>query len=1311
MESRPKFENMQLDVVEVTREQSGNFFTRLWRRDYAPTPIDEDAYQTRRWKPHSLRIPFLVGIIVISLGLLAALQVLLTRSQKDGGLLFASRINDLPIGQTFAYLYLPTVIAVSYSFLWTWIDLDAKRLEPYYQLSKDGGAAGSQSLLLHYPVDFIASVPIKAFRLRHWSVFYASAAMVLIFWGLTPTQAGIFATETIVRTEPMSMLKSTSYIPVAQQEKSVPATYAQSASNIIWFNESLPAFMTKQSMLAPFGPVSDPQTVETRETWSGQTRMYSLDVSCEDAKLNETGTESLTSTWGCKFQRLHPRTLPNNDSSKVFDTLYVGYFNDDGMADFYLDNGGCPENETSSFLVQWSKVRVPMSEYAEQEDQFANASLSTVYCRPSYFYQDVNATISLPSRGVVDVQPVGPKVSLPADIFNGSNFEESINVGHQRFAVRGDYPTFNWPNDRAHLQDLPLNLEYFRPLTSFAVGGYQGPLDDFLDGENIRKSYEAAYRLLFARQMVDVLGSELDPSSLSEGVRTFTTQAVVLVPVFTYVVEAFLVVVAVLTCSLLYISCASPNKLSSDPATTTALMKMVADQDDLLEAFRDTDQMSEKELEKKFKDDRFHLDEKGNIVGGSESGLPRSLSLPTGHHLQHRSSSTEQLLPRRTRSASAQVKGVQPAEFGLSVGMVFLAFQIAFVVALAVLLWKAKTMNGLPLPSQNQFVRQLVENYIPIALATFIEPFWLVLNRLLCMLQPFEELRRGNAPAAKSISLDYASLPPQFNIWRSLCSGHFLLAAVCAMTILANLLAVAFGAMFFEDSVPTSSSAVFAQDFPSLADALGEPPVPANASYMLSSTALFHPFYRAMSNMTAHTPMAPWTDDQYFYLPFSPPEVREAPSGNLTLRAATSAMGVEMGCSQVLSAGKDTYSLSIAKDGRLANLTVTLAQGDQQVKCKAQLFRTDGFSDYSAGGVPMITGSSLGPSAFEFARSLQAASNRSPADSDFCRQHFAAGWVRANLAAAGEKDGLYGPVPISVSSHQETVIVCRPSILAGPADIVVDTRGFLVETMSANISQPLSGNHLVMSPENLTTQAHTILLDNAVNWHNDSFSSDFNNYLIEKILNTSRLLDPKLPPPDADLAIKGFEAVYKKLFATLIGTHFERIILPFPISPETAATILPSTRANATALTNTNNKNVLHGTSITPTTRIFLSVPMFIIAQSILLLYILTTIALYARRPWRMLPRLPTCPASVVGFFAAGRAVRGFKRSGGRAGGNAGWEKRGEERFAYGGFVGVDGGAYVGIEKAEFVGEVVGRDGDGGGEWLRGLRWRGGGRG
>ena len=121
---------------------------------------------TKTWKPLALRAPVLIFTILICWTIIAVLQYLLVRSQRDNGIIFAPKINDLPLSRTFLYLYFPTIVAVIFSIYWAWIDLETKRLEPYYQLSKKDGALGKDSLLLHYPFDFVPLVPFKAAKDR-----------------------------------------------------------------------------------------------------------------------------------------------------------------------------------------------------------------------------------------------------------------------------------------------------------------------------------------------------------------------------------------------------------------------------------------------------------------------------------------------------------------------------------------------------------------------------------------------------------------------------------------------------------------------------------------------------------------------------------------------------------------------------------------------------------------------------------------------------------------------------------------------------------------------------------------------------------------------------------------------------------------------------------------------------------------------------------------------------------------------------------------------------------------------------------------
>lgn len=539
--------------------------------------------------------------------------------------------------------------------------------------------------------------------------------MVLIFWGVTPIQAGIFATDTVDRIIDVPMLKSTSFGPLDQEEGSASAIYAQSAMNIIWLNETLQPFMTREFVLAPFGPKQTVGSIEMAEHWTAKTTLYSVDVSCERA-LRWSG--GLNSSWGCSWAGMvmAPRVVSNDDPTKIFDTVYVGYSNS-GNADYYL-SPACPHNESHTFLVQWSKMLVPAAEFNNMEPgvQLQHADVTTLFCRSDYYYQDVMATVALPRMSVTGIEVTGPKVPLPLDIFNTTNFEAAMSVGQQDEGVRTDFATTLWPNQKMKLRNMPLNLNYLPRMAPFAIGTCQRPPQDYLDPEVLRESYESAYRLLFARQMASVVSPALDTMTENPGQRSYRTQSVVLVPVFTYIAEAFLGIVALLASYLVYITLTRTRKLNSDPATISSVMSLVEGQDRLLEEFKSLDRATDERIEQSLEEKRFRL------TGADSCGVAYQLQLienqlhgsavAASSPLASAPAALGPLVPNATiaNMHSSTVKGVQPAEFRLSIGFAFVAFQIASLVLIAVLGYKASHNNGKhrQLPFEPRLITQVL---------------------------------------------------------------------------------------------------------------------------------------------------------------------------------------------------------------------------------------------------------------------------------------------------------------------------------------------------------------------------------------------------------------------------------------------------------------------------------------------------------------------------------------------------------------------------------------------------------------------------
>jgi hypothetical protein len=159
--------------------------TKKSRKNTLPVPAVEVFYPQANWKPFSMRWPYLTGLIVISVALAASQEYLLQKSQREPLYQFKSA-ESLKTWDYFCFKYLPTLIAVSFGVLWQITDFEVKRLEAYYQLSREGGALAAESINVDYITFFNFLRPIRALKYKHYAVAVSSLA-TLVAVSLVPT--------------------------------------------------------------------------------------------------------------------------------------------------------------------------------------------------------------------------------------------------------------------------------------------------------------------------------------------------------------------------------------------------------------------------------------------------------------------------------------------------------------------------------------------------------------------------------------------------------------------------------------------------------------------------------------------------------------------------------------------------------------------------------------------------------------------------------------------------------------------------------------------------------------------------------------------------------------------------------------------------------------------------------------------------------------------------------------------------------------------------------------------------------------------
>jgi hypothetical protein len=1204
------------------------------RRDSAKEAFDvtvesvpeNSTPRLRQWKPVTLRRPFLSAVILVTLGLLALVQILVIYDQRHGGILFAIKISQLGAGHIFLYRYFPTIISVSYGLIWHWIDIDARRVEPYRQLSKPGGASGSCSLHLQYPTDLLAFVPLKALKRRHWPVVIASSALVLVGMGLTPLQAAIFATEKVTRIFDEPMLLSKSHMSMADQALQITANYTYSVANIVWLDERLPPFMTRDAAFTPF-KLETPRTPHADETWTAETTSYSVDVTCEPAILGSE--EKWSSSQGCRLpDTFGPPDMDIVGNSIVGDVIkeytpfFAGSSGNGGNVNWYL-SPYCPKEAINVFFVVLRKNR------NSKDDPPAN--MTRLFCETVYHQQNVSATIRRSDGGVLEVAETAPRTLLAPGIFNTSVFQEQISNARQILGVRGALPSSEWPDQRPQLSKLPVTISgstrEMSNIFGLAVGAYPKDIEDYMDPQVLTTALGAAHRLLFARAMVDVLATSYEETETFNGKKIYVTEAVRILPKFAYAVEAVLGVVILMAATLIAVTWCDAINLHTDPDSLSALMLLVNGQTGLLDQFSPHDQSSWALLKAETSGSTYELEQPYDTHGGT-------LKLQTSPALNGRS--------KKPQVGKDEPDFAYPIEFSMVTGSIFV---LALLVVLAGIsyLYQANQNQGLALPTQNRFVRQLLENYIPTVIATLIEPVWVVLNRLLCLFQPFEQLHAREVSAPRSIDLKYSSLPPQLVLLKALSAKHFILSAVCTMALLANVLAVAFSGLLDEDtlSVARRSSA-----FPTYDVRLKQ--------HISNGTETGNPFpfYYAMANFTSGTPMPVWTSDTAFYLPASH-EARLNQSDRLELNNVPS-LAASLDCNPIDQARSSSWSLgrgSFADSpNKSTNLTVSLPtdHGNTLTCATKPLAMTSSYYPWPCSSQQFMAVEFLAPL---MAPRVAYSDNESVAD-DACQGLYVGVWARKKASDLC-KDNAF-----AMSDDDAMAMVCKAKVVVQSANVTLSGEHYVLDAQSKQPLYDFEGSDQLIKEATqamwLAQHTENYMMYQGGTWHNDSFPSDWHSYVMNLIEPDSGILDPTLPPPDFNLTAALFTKSYQKLFAILMGMDHERL--------------LAEAGENSTAI---------DAKIVRPEVRIVVSQPMVVLSSTILGLYIIVAIIVYAHRPGKFLPRMPLTMASDIALFAASKAV-------------AEQEETQElsavrKRFGYGRFIGTDGRPHIGVEQAPFV--------------------------
>ena len=702
---------------------------------------------------------------------------------------------------------------------------------------------------------------------------------------------------------------------------------------------------------------------------------------------------------------------------------------------------------------------------------------------------------------VSHVQHLDPPEQLLPAMFNISSFKSIVDIGSLRSSLivpRGDINTTTLSIDTTQLDMIGIT-DVVGNMIVFAVGLERLAPTAYINASVLAESLDNAYKLLFALAVNSVLaptGSPTcSPTEESLGTVEGETNGVTINRTLAIILEIVLGLIGLMTFILLLISWNRRIELSEDVDSLTSVLKLAGGEPGISPTI--------------------------NMLSKGCNDIHMNLSKGRLHAKSHNGSQPCPIVRSRIEKHPVDhiAKMSHPYAMRLTTGAIFMV-TLLLALAIVITLWLCiQARDGLPIPSRNPLLTQLTLNYLPVAFATLLEPFWTFLNRKLCVLKPFEELRSGEAKASQSMDVKYASLPPQLVFWRALKARHFLMVAVCGIGLSTNFLAVALNALLETRVTDVESDATFKT---TLSPIVNQFPAEQSSSDHL---------YIASANFSHHAPLPPWVTPHFFFLPFQTNTTSSL--GNVqSYKAMTTGFGLDIECT-ALDFENPAYIVEAQPEISLNVSNVVCGRSwdipyNSRAEAKAAL-------------------EILAPLRPNYENTTQE-------ENVICGSVLAMGFMRAELNAGTEG------VDVLFTSSQW--VTCQSTIVTAPYLVEVDQSGrvlHFVRQADSLTNATLAPNNSLPSVLSNLFLAFGVPMDQAPSWKNDTYEEWWPGFLIKALTQSTKFVDPSLPAPSFEEVAPVVEDLLKRLFPIILSLR-PSAFPPAPPNSTVKGTMLVPTR-------------------------------------------------------------------------------------------------------------------------------------------------------
>lgn len=549
------------------------------------------------WRPVALRPQYLSWIAAIMFAMLITLEILRRYSDQYGGLYFFPDTDTVSDAQSFAYNYLPIIAALILVTLWTFIDYDVLRLEPYFQISRPEGAPASV-LFINYNFGQSFLTPLTSAKRGHWVVLLVSLATLLIRVLLPALQSTLLELREItvvsnenIKTWPQLLDLHTQAVWIKAQK----SNDTLALDSVLTARDNLHSSQSSSYAVAPVEISMEDRREST--VWTLNQTIYWSQMECRNivahdhlsVSINDTSSDPPILSWDVSGVQL--QDIPGTNETCTLDFHYSNIF-----------------FPTTDYL----QVRYwePVWNNRSQPVYSRRKAFTTHGCDDPYDLYGVVLSVNATVAGANSINQLGSEFTSSAGIFGCKVEYRQAEAKVSMHANSSITNIYGYADTERELGTDQLNIDAFQdllaqrapytgdmlfielnettgdttvtelPVISQDLGDLEPLL--VLDASTVMTTdeFESKVKRSVAETFVLTMSRLFNPDQNPTNVpaqRESTQVAIAVVSFASLFSEVILAIAICLTISLLYFYGTRPNILQSDPSSIGAMCSMLTD--------------------------------------------------------------------------------------------------------------------------------------------------------------------------------------------------------------------------------------------------------------------------------------------------------------------------------------------------------------------------------------------------------------------------------------------------------------------------------------------------------------------------------------------------------------------------------------------------------------------------------------------------------------------------------------------------------------------------------------------------------------